>query len=175
MSRGASDFLANAVKHGGFRPNRFEVILMPPSAAGFDTESARFKAKATTEPGHTLGQAVLNYFGKDIKLPGDYDTADWSCTMIMDDFSDYEAMVRWHNMMLGYASNTAQVDSPLEYMGSATVRKLSRKDEVLSETELLYIWPSAIGEIALDHSDKDTVSQFEVTFTVNSIKTPGSQ
>src|SRR5690625_3835059 len=97
-----------ALKGGGARSNRFEVIIDFPAFAGGSDEIRKtaFLCSSAQLPGSTLGQIEQPFRGRVLKLAGDRTFDDWEVTFVNDtDFALRDAFERWHNAINGYNSN----------------------------------------------------------------------
>lgn len=165
-----SDFLG-ALKGGGSRPNRFEVMIDFPAFAGGSEEirQTAFLVMSTSLPGSTLGTIEHPFRGRQVKLAGDRTFEEWSATFVNDtDFAIRDAFERWHNAINAYNSNTG-FQVPSEYMSTATVYQLDNQDNRIKEVVMKYAWPVTIGPIELDQSSNDIISTFEVSFAFSDI------
>lgn len=162
---GISDFLA-AMKGGGARPNRFEVVINFPAFAGGADEIRKtaFLVQSTSMPGSTLGTIETAFRGRQAKLAGDRTMDEWECTFYNDtDFAIYDAMERWHNAINGVNSNTG-FQSPEEYMSTVEIYQLDNQDNRIKEKVLRMAWPSVIGPIEFAQDSNDVIETFSVTF-----------
>lgn len=172
MTASSMDFLAN-FQGGGFRPNRYRVVLTFPGAvpnALAASVKAGFTCKAAAIPATTLGQTEAFYMGRPVKLPGDKTWDDWTVSIYMDtDFITRDVFETWHDLILGFDSNTASdgMANPINAFASAQVLALNRYDEVVKTYELEGIWPTTVGEVQLGFDQNDQIAEFPVTFAVN--------
>lgn len=175
MTAEITAFMAN-LQHGGFRPNRYKVILtFPPGVVNATMAAIKtgFTCSAASIPQLTEGVAEVAYMGRILKLPGDRTWDDWTITVYVDnDFVQRDAFESWHENMLGLSSNVAAPGyaSPGGAFASARVQALDRYDNVTREWELEAIWPTNVGEITLGYDQNDQVATMQVTFAVNGMR-----
>lgn len=175
MTASAMDFLAN-FQGGGFRPNRYRVVLSFPQAVPNTlaaTTKAGFTCKATSIPSTMLGTAEVYFMGRPVKIPGDKTWDDWTVSIYMDtDFVTRDAFETWHDLILGFESNTASegMANPVNAFATAQVHALNRYDEIVKTYDLDGIWPTQVGEVTLGFDQNDQVAEFPVTFAVNGWK-----
>lgn len=172
-------FLGN-FEGGGARPNRYEVMLTFPTTIGSTSiaQKISFTCKATAIPGFNIGEAIVPYKGRQIKLPGDVVFNDWNVTVLLDnDFVGKTVFEDWLNMMNGWEANTTQEGymAPSKIFGNGTINQLDREDNIIKTYEVQGIFPKDVGEIALGYDTNDTVMEQPVTFAVNSIKSDTSR
>lgn len=180
MTAAISDFLAN-FQGGGYRPNRFNVILTfpgaVPNALGAATKFG-FTCRSASIPQLTLGVAEVPYMGRMAKIPGDKVWDDWNVTVMVDmDFVVRDVFESWQDMILGFDSNVATngMQNPTNCFATATVQALDRYDNVIKNYTASGIWPSSVGEMQLAYDDNNTVSSFDVTFSVNNWSTEATK
>lgn len=174
-SRSISNFLAN-FQGGGYRPNRYEVILTFPQgvpdalAAG---NKITFTCKAASIPGSTMGVVDVPYMGRMAKVAGDKTWDDWNVSIFLDtDFISRGVFERWHDLILGFDSNVASqgFSNPTNYFASGQVFALDREDRVVQKYEINGAWPTNVGEVTLGFDQNDQVAEFAVTFAINGWK-----
>ena len=90
---------------GGARPNLFQVTIDNPVDRGAFIKTS-FMVQAAQIPEATLGQATVNYFGRQVKLAGNRTFPDWTVTIMNDeDFLVRDGMESWSNAINGLESN----------------------------------------------------------------------
>lgn len=162
---GIDDFVAK-LKGGGARPNLFRVIINYPSFAQGDVELTSFMCKGATLPASTIGQILIPFRGRQLKIAGDRTFEDWDVTIINDtDFAVRNAMERWMNGINGHQLNTGLVD-PTAYQADLIVEQLDKDETVVKRYNLRGCWPSNISAIDLNYETTDTIEEFNVTFNV---------
>ena len=166
------DFLAN-FQGGGFRPNRYNIVLTFPAAVPNALQAAAkfgFTCKAAAIPSSQLGVVTLPYMGREVKVPGDKTWDDWTVTVMLDtDFWTRDVFETWHDLILGFRSNVAAPGfaNPAAAFASAQVQALDRYDQIIKEYTIDGCWPTQVGEVTLGYDQNDQVAEMPVTFAVN--------
>ena len=173
MSASIHDFLAN-FSGGGFRPNRYQVILTFPAGVANAIQASLklgFTCKAASIPGSTIGEVKLPYMGREATVPGDKTWAPWNVTVLLDtDFATSRgAFEQWHDLILGFNGNTAAPGfaNPVNAFAEAQVRALDRYDQVVNEYTIYGMYPSELGEVTLGYDQNDMVAEMPITFAHN--------
>jgi len=161
----------SALKGGGARSNRFEVLIdFPAFAAGNDEiRKTAFLCSSTQLPGSTLGVIEQPFRGRVLKLAGDRTFDEWEVTFVNDtDFGLRNAFERWHNFINGYNSNTGST-VPDDYMSNCTVYQLDNNDNRIKEYTLMLAWPTVVAPIEVGQDQNDQIEMFAVTFAYSDI------
>ena len=172
MPASPTDFLAN-FQGGGYRPNRYQVILSFPDGVPNALNASRkfdFTCKAAAIPSSQMGVAEIPYMGRQIKVPGDKTWDDWNVTVMLDtDFATRDVFETWHDLLLGFRSNVASSGfaNPSNAFATATVYALDRYDQIVKTYEIEGMWPTSIGEVTLGYDQNDQIAEMPVTFAVN--------
>ena len=151
---------------GGARPNLFQVTIDNPVDRGAFIKTS-FMVQAAQIPEATLGQATVNYFGRQVKLAGNRTFPDWTVTIMNDeDFLVRDGMERWSNAINGLESNlrSAALATTAQYKTSATVTQFGKQGNPIRTYNFVGIFPITVGSIALDWGTNDAVETFDVTF-----------
>lgn len=174
MSADVNTFLSHFTG-GGARPNRYEVFISFPNFLGIrDTaimQKISFTCEATSIPASNLGDCIVHYKGREVKVPGDRTFDDWTVTIVIDsDFMGRDIFERWSSGMLGNNSNL--VNSPAEInnvniFGQATIHALDRYDQVTRKYQVISMYPKTVSEISLGYSANNEVMKQQVTFSIN--------
>ena len=185
------DAFKTQLRGGGVRPNLFEVSIpsFPTALTTGEgdesedpwsqyTENFKFLCKAAVLPASTVAQIPVPFRGRVLKVAGDRTFAEWTITVINDeDFGVRTAFEKWGDVMTNLIDNTG-VTNPNSYMANGYVTQLGRGNTAFSNTnptgqhtvlrtyKFYGIWPSEIGEIALNYDSTDQVEEFSVTFQV---------
>ena len=169
FQKSISDFKA-VLQGGGVRPTMFQVeITFPPNVSADGNDAAdrgQFLIKAAQLPPSQVGVIDVPFRGRKLKVSGDRSFADWNVTVINDTsftlrktFEKWAETIQNHN----YALGATQLS---DYYASAIVRQLDRDGTQLRSYGFQGIWPSNVGEIALDFGTNDTHEEYDVTFCV---------
>lgn len=165
-----------ALRGGGARANRFEVIIdFPAFAGGSDViRKTPYLCSSTQLPGSTLGVIEQPFRGRVLKLAGDRTYDEWEVTFVNDtDFDIRDAFERWHNAINAYNSNTG-FSAPDDYMSTATVYQLDNRDNRVKSYQLSLAWPSVVAPIEVGQDQNDTIELFSVTFAYSDIVHSGA-
>lgn len=167
---------------GGARTNRFRVELTFPTMMNVDGTLGNFVSmacKAAALPESNVGQIMnVDYQGRKVKMPGDREYPDWTCTFYEDDEHRIrDTLTIWSDIMNGHMSNVSSGSGDvIDFFGSAKVIQLNNRDgndEDGRSVIIQSIFPTLIGEIAYDWSDTNTVVTFPCTFAINWIEIEG--
>jgi hypothetical protein len=144
---------------GGPRANRFRVFV-PRSGNNIE-----LLATATSMPASTISEITIPFRGMNLKLAGDRTFAAWSVTIINDiEFSSRTALEAWQQDIAGYGDSAAATNN--DYLVSrAFVEQLGKDDSVLARYEFFNMFPTSIGEIALETAEASGLETFEVSFS----------
>jgi hypothetical protein len=165
-----------ALKGGGARANRFEVLInFPAFAAGAETiRKTPFLCSSAQLPGSTVGVIEQPFRGRVLKLAGDRIYDEWEVTFVNDtDFDIRNAMERWHNGINAYNSNTG-FTSPDEYMSEVIVYQLDSNNNRIKEYTLRMAWPTVVAPIEVGQDQTDQIELFSVTFAYSDISNGNS-
>lgn len=167
-----SSFIAN-FKKGGARPNRYKVYLTFPNTIDNGNTASKllsFTCKSASIPASSIGVCEAPYMGRKVKFVGDKEIEDWNVTVINDtDFLVRNAFVRWHEKIMGMATNVATPgwENTAAYFGEARVEQLDREGNVLKSYIVKSMFPTTVDAIELGYDNNDSLEEFQVTFAVN--------
>lgn len=170
-----SNFIG-ALRGGGARPNRFEVVIdFPAFSANSDViRKTPFLVVSAQLPASNLSTTVLQFRGREVKLAGSRTFESFDCTFLNDtDFELRDSFEKWHNAINAYNSNTG-IDIPDQYMATISVYQLDGKNKRIKEYILKYAFPTVIGPIELEQGSNDEVERFNVTFEYSDISNGNS-
>ena len=164
------DNFKSVLQGGGVRPTMFQVELTFPTGTVADTTAMTnegiFLCKGSQLPASNVGEVIVPFRGRQLKVTGDRTFEDWTVTITNDvSFQLRAGMEKWselcqnHNFALG--ANTLD-----EYFATAIVRQLDRQGNQLRAYAFEGIWPKTVAAIELDMGNNDTVEEYEVTFAV---------
>ena len=153
---------------GGARANQFKVTLPFPgySSAGGETSDLSFLCTSSAISGQTLGMTEVQFRGRTLKMAGDSRTfADWSISVLNDtDFKLYRAFERWMNGMNNMTDNEG-LTNPLDYQVDGFIDHLDRDGNSIKQYTFRGVFPTTLGDIALDYTTANAVEAFDVTLS----------
>lgn len=155
---------------GGVRSTMFQVeLVFPPNTTADNnqiTTEGTFLIKTAQLPQSNVKNIAVPFRGRQLKVTGDRDYADWGVTVLNDTtFGLRKAFEKWseicQNMNYVLGANTLN-----EYFSNAIVRQLDRDGNQLRAYRFEGIWPTEVGAIDLSFDSSDTVEEFPVNFVV---------
>ena len=156
------------LKGGGARANQFKVTLPFPSYAGGtdETSDLSFLCTATGIPGQDIPMVTVNFRGRQLKLAGDSRTfGDWTMTVLNDtDFKLYRAFERWMNEINNMTDNEG-LTNPTDYQVDGFIDHLDRDGNSIKQYTFRGVFPTTLGDIALDYSTANAIEAFDVTLS----------
>ena len=162
---GVDDFKSK-LRGGGARPNLFKATINFPGYANGDPELTSFLCETAQLPGSTLGQIVVPFRGRQLKMAGDRTFDVWTVTIINDtDFAIRNSMERWMNGMNGHSTNTG-LTNPVDYQADLIVEQLDRDGTTLKTYNFRGCFPTEIAAIDLAYETNDQIEDFGVTFQI---------
>ena len=160
---GVDDFKSK-LRGGGARPNLFKATINFPGYANGDAELTSFMCETAQLPGSTMGQIIVPFRGRQLKMAGDRTFDAWTVTIINDtDFAIRDAMERWMNGMNAHSANTG-LSSPIAYEADLKVDQLDRDGAVIKTYTFRGSFPQDLSPIDLAYSSNDEIERFQVTF-----------
>ena len=156
------DGIKNAFQNGDFaRPNLFKVEI---PYLGRDFE---FKCRATSLPPAILEKLEVSYQNRKYNIGGDRTFEDWTVTVYNDQtHATRTQFIDWQARGAGIGKEiTGEVPSAYKQVG--TISQLDRNGEVTAVVNVYGIFPTQVGEIALDWDTNNEVESFEVTLAVD--------
>ena len=185
MSLQISEF-AKALKHSGARASLFEVTMSgqkPLEAAGkaaagveSATSDMKFMCRATTIPGLTITPITTQYFGREIKTPGEMEFADWSITILNDNNMRVRRFLEaWQNIINSHADNvfnakdsyTADTKGAWPWTGSAIITQFNKTGGTTQKYTMKECWPTSIDPIEMSYDNTGTLQEYGCTFALN--------
>jgi hypothetical protein len=163
-----SEFRAK-LKYGGARPSLFTVTVTNPAVGGIDADLT-FKCHAASLPAWSLTSIPVAYQGRSIKVAGNRSFADWGISIYNDeDFGTRDKFEIWSNAINSLEGNvrTFQTSEQSLYKSVAEVTQLSQTGQPLRTYKMNGIWPTTVGEIALEWSQEGQIQAFPVTFSLD--------
>lgn len=159
---------------GGARPTLFQVQITNPINGSQDLE-VPFMVKASSLPQLSVSQIIVPYFGRQIYVPGDRNWQPWTATIINDEnFKIRNAIEHWNTAMNSLEGNLATEGSPPSlYKSQATVIHYGKDGEELRIYQFNGIFPMEVAPIQLSWEQRDTIEEFEVTFSFDDFEVVG--
>ena len=168
------DTFRGAMAWDGARPNLFQISLRFPTWLGaFGTEAGQeisFKANSTQLPPSILGVARLNYFGREVKFPGDRVFPDWTINVINEEnFLIRDSFEAWSNAINNHQSivrnRNARNGSYGGYSVDALVTQFSKTGDPIKSYQFVGLFPTQIDPINVAWNANDQIEEFGVTFS----------
>lgn len=126
-----------------------------------------FLVKAATLPASTVGVVEVPYRGRMLKLAGDRTFEPWTVTVLNDQSFKFRAFFEaWSSQIQAMQQNFQSANQMSQYMGSAKVRQMDRKGEIMRTYKFEGIWPNNISAIDLDWGNNDTPEEYTVEFQI---------
>lgn len=162
MAFNISDFKSR-LNAGGARANLFDVQLANPFGGD---DKFTFTCKAAQLPASTMGVVETFYFGRQVKLAGDRQFAEWTVTVLNDeDFTVRNALERWMNTMNTHRGNLETSGGAAGYKRDATVNQYGKAGGApIKSYKFEGLFPVEISTIELDWGTNDAIEEFTVTF-----------
>ena len=162
---GVDDFKSK-LRGGGARPNLFKATINFPGYANGDPELTSFLCESAQLPGSTLGQIVVPFRGRQLKVAGDRTFEPWTVTIINDtDFAVRDSMERWLNGINNHKAN-AGLTNPVDYQADLIVDQLDRDGNEIKTYNFRGAFPVNISNIELSYETVDTIEEFTVEFQI---------
>ena len=153
---GVDDFKSK-LRGGGARPNLFKATINFPGYANGDPELTSFLCETAQLPGSTLGQIVVPFRGRQLKMAGDRTFDVWTVTIIND--TDFAIK----NGMNAHSANTG-LTTPVAYEADLLVEQLDRSGDTLKKYTFRGSYPQDMSAIELSYATNDEIERFTVTF-----------
>lgn len=160
---------------GGARPNLFNVIVTFPSfVTATNSEHTSFMCKSAQLPGSTIGQIIVPFRGRQLKLAGDRTFEDWTISIVNDTGMEVRnAFEQWLNAIDMHALNTG-LSNPYLYQTDMTIEQLDKTGAVTKTYYLIGAFPQNTSPIELSWDSTDTVEEFSVTISYQYWTSPGT-
>ncbi|AEJ90235.1 tail tube protein [Acinetobacter phage ZZ1] len=155
--------ILRAFESGDFaRPNLFQLEI-PYLGKNFT-----FKAKATAMPPGQVDKIAIGFMNRKFNIGGDRTFDDWSCTIYNDDAHDTrQQILDWQALVHGQGAEITG-STPAEYKKTAIIRQYGRDGKTITKEHTIYgLWPTLVGEVALDWDTNSEVETFECTFALD--------
>ena len=163
------DQFRQALVLDGARPNLFQIQLtFPPIVQNGSPRELTFLANSTQLPASTVGVARQNYFGREVKFPGNRTFQDWSINIINDETFDLRnAFEEWLNAINGNETNVRDSGARYssEYAVQASVQQFSKDGVPIKQYDFVGLFPIQVDPINLNWGTNDQIEEFGVTFS----------
>lgn len=173
-----------ALNSAGARSSLFEVSvtggIVPTTNESGDTkvkinEDMRFRCRATTIPGLTVTPIVTTYKGRELKIPGEMEFADWSVTIMNDNGSKVRrALERWMAIINAHGDNamkdtllTANDAGTYPWTGTASVTQFDKAGSSTHVYSMVNCWPTSIDPIDVSYDNTGTIQEYGATFALD--------
>jgi hypothetical protein len=176
-------FLAK-LQGGGALQSLFQVTVTAPGLlTGSSTAMADYPymTKAATFPESTITASPISYMGREIQVPGNRESTQWTNTVYNDeDFLVRHMLENWTQKLNSGVSNSRASGwlTPANYTGTLQVIGFKKATATVTDEEsgdttedaaiassykFWGAWPSSVGEVTLDWETND-IQEYEVTW-----------
>ena len=174
-------FLSN-LAGGGALQSLFQVTIAAPSTLTSVDNGANYKymTKAATIPESTITATPISYMGREIQVPGNRESTQWTNTVYNDeDFVIRHMLEDWTQNLNSGVGNTRASKWTVPSVYTGTLKVITYKkattppdptdDESVEKPTIASIykftgcWPSSVGEITLDWETNE-IQEYEVTW-----------
>ena len=172
MAFSASTFKGNLSKAGGgARPALYKVAIKDSNSYLSLTANENILVKAASLPASNIAPLAVNYAGRAYKWQG-FRTYDvWTATVINDEsFSIRNKMMEWMRKISGMMDGSRKtgfgdpsIAGGTWFDGEATIQQLGVDGDVKQSYTLYNMWPTELGEIAVDWSS-DALEEYTIGF-----------
>ncbi len=161
---------------GGARPSLYKVKINESQLGSLSLSTTEtILVKAANMPASNIAPLAVNYAGRAYKWQGFRTYDNWSVTVINDEnFSIRNKMMQWMRWLSGMMDgerNTAMGSPSVVgggyYDGEAEVSQLNTDGSTGTTYKLLNLWPTELGEIAVDWSS-DMIQEYTIGFAYDS-------
>lgn len=166
--------LKAALIGGGSRPSQFNVQITNRYGSIAGDQKLQLTCEAASLPATTIGEIIVNYFGRQIKYAGDRTYQNWTVTVINDeDFLVRREMERWIEAINSVEGNVRlpQAAGSLYKSSQAQVIQYGKNSVPVHSVQFEGFFPVNVQEIPLGWGDQNTISRFQVTFAYDHFKT----
>lgn len=188
MAFNVNDFKTQGLTLGGARPTLFQVSVNLPTSItsvspGFQPKFA-FTCSATQIPASTVSQIAVNYFGRQIKVAGDREFANWNVTVMNDeDYLIRNAFEAWMNALNSHVGNrrlisanetipgaSYKTDAVVTHFakggagGSAGTNGSIGVESIIRQYQFVGLFPIELDAMSMDWGTTNQIQTFGVTF-----------
>lgn len=165
-----SEFRSKGLAKGGARPNLFQTQLTKaPTAIPTNGEGGwSFVCKIASIPASTIGAIEVPYFGRQVKIPGNRTFDNLSVTVLNDEgFGVRNGIERWMALMNTHQGNN-QMQQANDLLGTMEVSHYGKEGSSTTIGDgawsFVNIFPTSLGEIALDWGSNDAIEEYTIEF-----------
>ena len=168
MAFAISEFRSKGLAKGGARPKLFQAQMIN-NPAGIPTNGEggwSFVCKIASIPASTIGAIEVPYFGRQVKIPGNRTFDNLSVTIINDEgFGVRNSIESWMADMNSHQGNQQWAQAN-DLLGIMSITQYSKDRVVIGEGEweFVNIFPTSLGEIALDWGSNDAIEEYTIEF-----------
>jgi hypothetical protein len=156
------DNIKRAFNNGDFaRPNLFEVEIP------YLGQNFKFQCRATSMPPGSVEKLEVSYQNRKYNIAGDRTFDDWNVTVYNDENHDIrKAVLAWQSVAVGLSKDITG-GTPEQYKRTGTITQLDRNGEPTTTATVFGIFPTIVGEVALDWDSNNEIQTFETTFSLD--------
>lgn len=152
-------FISNFGEHA--RAYTFMILLNNPYGT-IGPDRAKYLINASSVPSSTIDPIEDNWQGNIVKTGSTTTFDDWTVTFKVDkDYQLRKDFMKWKNAVHDPITN--EHGNFNDYAQDQEVWLLDTKGNIMHKINLIMAWPTSIGEISLDYSNKEKVTM-DVTF-----------
>jgi hypothetical protein len=162
------------LQHGGALQSLFNVTITQPTTltgTGITGGVAdyQYMTKGATFPESTITATPISYMGREIQIPGNRESTQWTNTVYNDeDFLVRNMLTDWMEKINSWSNNNraANWDAHSAYVGTLIVSGFKKTSVDLTAAQSYTFqncWPSSVGEITLDWETNE-IQEYEVTW-----------
>ncbi|AAQ64426.1 gp19 [Vibrio phage KVP40] len=156
------DNIKRAFSNGDFaRPNLFEVEIP------YLGQNFKFQCRASSMPPGSVEKVEVSYQNRKYNIAGDRTFDDWNVTVYNDETHDIrKAIMAWQARAVGLGKDISG-ETPDQYKRTGTITQLDRNGDPTTSATVYGIFPTVVGEVALDWDSNNEIETFEVTFSLD--------
>lgn len=130
---------------------------------GSPNNQVSFLCKSASIPASTINIGTANYMGRQFKYPADRSFTDWAITVYNDGaYTLRKAFEQWSNSINTNKTNIGP-NAMNQFMTDWYVSPLTREGNLITTYKFVGVWPTILGEIALDSGQAPEPSTFQAT------------
>ena len=171
MAFDISQFRTNMAQDGA-RPSLFDVLVtfpvtIPTSSSLTPGADLTFKAHSSALPGDSIGLISVNYFGREIKLPGVHTFPEFNMVVYNDeDFNILDNLEYWLSTLNAHVANTRDSGyvNSANYSADVTITQYGKAGGVIKQYKLVGAFPNDVSPIEVNWASGDAIEEFTVTW-----------